>query len=238
MPKLDPPSAREFVKALWADWVNRFSGGAGIPMTLLGLWVENNVARVICFLTAAGCLGVAGYRTWAVERQRVLALDPPTRERISLLEFARIAERDYGWNFESGWEVLDLLIALKHAANDGVIQLQGKKFASWGTPPADAWVRAQHVYHDIPRADWTTYDIGIQLPLTTTFNDTDNFDIVVTAVWNDAAPKYYDPHLSDRVSALRWLERTAVATRGFSERSEAEKASRSKKSSDASWRAA
>lgn len=217
----EPPSLYEFAKALCRNWLNAMSGALSVPLAIVGLWVQTQAARWGLLITAFVCAFTAVYRVWADERRRVVNLLPaPMRERISILDMAKLAETKYGWDFKNGWQVLDFLLAIKHAANDGHIQLEGKQVDGWNRP-MDNWRRAQMLYREIPHEQWNAIRLAIYTPKSTSFEDTDNFDVVVTR-FGDEGPKYYDPHFSDRAAAIRWLEMFGNPMRGFHERTHRE----------------
>lgn len=216
-----PPSVVEFGKALWRNMFSVLSGGISVPLAAAGLWIQNDLARLGFMVTAFLCAWTATYRIWADERRRVIELDPPLPERISIVDLVKIAEKDHGWNFKSGWELLDLLHALRHAANDGILEIQGKKPQYGSSPPSDTWRRAQLLFEVIPRSEWSAFKLAIHAPFAQNPTEFDNFELLVTSA-ADQAPRYFDPHLFDRVKAVKWLERQAEAIRGFSERTHRE----------------
>jgi len=65
---------RQYLAALWADWVARMSGIASIILAFLAAYLEFIVkhGKASLWVTAAICFCVASYRIWASEREKVL----------------------------------------------------------------------------------------------------------------------------------------------------------------------
>lgn len=68
------PSPREFLKAFGADWAQRMSGPASVPLMLSGLVIPNRYVAIGTMLLGIGCGVFASYRVWAKERSCVIDL--------------------------------------------------------------------------------------------------------------------------------------------------------------------
>ena len=64
-----------FFRAFAAEWLTLMSGSAGVPLTILSVYVQNPAAKISLILTAIACFLWASYRIWRTERIKVLSLE-------------------------------------------------------------------------------------------------------------------------------------------------------------------
>ena len=73
-----------FAFAFREHWFATMSGGASVPFTALAVFVDNKWAQLIFTLFALACAGLAAYRVWKPERQRVCELEAKLTSKIRL----------------------------------------------------------------------------------------------------------------------------------------------------------
>lgn len=76
------PSPWEFLKAFWADWGERMSGPASVPLMIAALIIPNRYVAIGTGLLGIGCGIFAAYRVWSNERSRVIELEKISREDL------------------------------------------------------------------------------------------------------------------------------------------------------------
>ena len=75
---------RDFVHAMWNDWLARMSGPLSVPAAALAYWISNDAAKIGFVLTAFACLWVTAYRVWKPEHEKVQALEHRLTPRFDL----------------------------------------------------------------------------------------------------------------------------------------------------------
>ncbi len=141
---------------------------------------------------------------------------------IDLLDFARMAEANFGWELFSGsasagWQTWDLRSALEHAANAGIIKFEGKRFGIFSSPPDSPFLRRDELYREIERKDWLEQNLRIDVPGLQFSVPVANFDISILSTNSDDNTRYWDVRLTDRNAAAKWLEKEGAKYRGQSE---------------------
>lgn len=139
---------------------------------------------------------------------------------ITILELAEIADRDFGWKLtsdhpSSGWENWDFKDGLQHAANEGILQFEGKDFGRH-EPSTNPFVRRSRLFTSVNREDWAKHLLQIIIPYDSFRETNGNFDNQIGCF--ESTPHYYDIRISDRPAALHWLKTTGPKIKGESER--------------------
>lgn len=95
------PSALAFLKAFWADWGERMSGPASVPLMLLALFISDKGVAIGTGSLGIACGAFASYRVWSKERSRVAEL-----EKISRADLQRMLNGVFmGGTFMLGGEI-------------------------------------------------------------------------------------------------------------------------------------
>lgn len=121
--------------------------------------------------------------------------------RLSFVDFVGVAMQDYGWRFEADdLHAFDLVRAIKQAATDDIIQIDGTQKSS----NTNETILTERPLISIPKLYWND-DIWIDIPLL--FYNPNNRKLSSYMVGNseDYTKRYFDLHFHDRVQALRWL---------------------------------
>jgi hypothetical protein len=77
------PSVREirqFLRALWQDWLALMSSLASVTLSAIGAWYEKAMPGLAFWIAAIVCLLFAAFRVWQQEHQTVMQLE---RSRFS-----------------------------------------------------------------------------------------------------------------------------------------------------------
>ncbi|MBB5046095.1 hypothetical protein HNR60_000837 [Rhodopseudomonas rhenobacensis] len=95
------PSALAFLKAFWADWGERMSGPASVPLMIAALFIPDRYVAIGTGVLGIACGIFAAYRVWSNERNRVLDL-----EKISRVDLQRMLNGMFmGNTFMLGGEI-------------------------------------------------------------------------------------------------------------------------------------
>lgn len=95
------PSVLAFLKAFWADWGERMSGPASVPLMIAALFIPNRCVAIGTGVLGVACGIFAAYRVWSNERDRVLDL-----EKISRADLQRMLNGMFmGNTFMLGGEI-------------------------------------------------------------------------------------------------------------------------------------
>lgn len=210
------PKVGEYFIALAGNWFSIISGGLGVPATFAGVYFDPPVLKIAFGVTAIVCFFVAAFAVWLEQDNRMRALDVRHPVRISLIDLAHVAEHEFGWNFSSGWEALDLSTGLGHAGSDGMLTLEGKKI-TWSYVPDRPETRARFFYEPIPREMWAAEQLELYITALPEFGGATNFDIYIAGP-ADKTPRFYDIHVSDVAAARQWLKESGPKFRGQHER--------------------
>jgi len=167
---------------------------------------------------------MAPFWMWMADRSQsaeaMLRANSGDVEPTSLLDFARLAEQQYGWDLfsmshVSGWQTWDFKSGLEHAANDGQVKFEGKHFGVFSSPPLSPFLRDDEFFQEIERGDWVKYSLRIDIPGMNFGMAPSNFEIAIRSSLVDSSNiRYSDVRLVDRASAIRWLETKGPNLRG------------------------
>lgn len=83
------PNVRNFAKAFFGNWLAMMSGGPSVPAAIMGLYVQNDTARILLWSTAAAAIILSTYFVWRAERERLNATEEDLRSTKSILEKER-----------------------------------------------------------------------------------------------------------------------------------------------------
>ncbi len=67
----DRPTFQNFAKAFWRSWFALMSGIPSVPVAIGAFYLENTIAKIALWVTAAGCLILSAYSLWKTERTKV-----------------------------------------------------------------------------------------------------------------------------------------------------------------------
>jgi hypothetical protein len=73
---------QDFLSAMWHGWWTRMSGPLTVPVTALGLWLSNDIAKTAFILIAFVCFWVTAYWLWKPEREKVEKLNHALRPKL------------------------------------------------------------------------------------------------------------------------------------------------------------
>ena len=195
----------------WAQWVlSMFTDATPIGWTILFIMMLGlAVATSEWWLPRAGALRARYFSGVSLNR------------RISLVEFAGIAAKDFGWKFGNDhYESLDFLSGLKQAHIDGAIELDGRLGCDGKEEDSIIW----HPLVAIPRDHLARPYWDFDVPHF--FNGTRNFDISTYRVSGSAEGRFRDIHVRNKAQALEWLRADAQIYRGVAEKVETERQGR------------
>lgn len=71
----DHASIRGFAKAFMAHWLTAMSGAMSVPLTIMGIFAQNDAVKYSLLGTALLCLAIASFRVWKDERVRRIAAE-------------------------------------------------------------------------------------------------------------------------------------------------------------------
>lgn len=177
----------------------------------------------------AARLLLAPYWMWLEQATQSEAALPVEKEHaepavpISLLELSQLADREFGWKLtsgdpSSGWQTWDLSDGLKHAANNGVLGFEGKRFAIYSSPPDNPFLRRGELFQKIESSDWHRLMLTISVPGSDFTMATDNFELSICSSLAGNNTRYWDVRLTDRDAAERWLRSEGPRLKGESEK--------------------
>ncbi len=171
------------------------------PVINIPVWLFWAVLGGLFFLTAF----LTYLDVWRIANRRII-------ERISLVDFAELAKRKYGWKLgDDSLESLDLTYGIRQAAIIGIITLEGRE-GPHGIPqdlnainplvPVGVDTLAQ-AYIEVPGF----FEAGVE-----------NFYTKIRDPSGDPIEKYRDIHISDKVEAIDWLRNEGPKLKGEQER--------------------
>ncbi|MFZ0497131.1 MAG: hypothetical protein WBE85_11340 [Methylocella sp.] len=73
---------RDFVRSFGDHWFAYMSGGPSVPAAIAALYFENDIAKVLLWVTAFGCVIISAYFVWRVERKKVIELTEEKRTKL------------------------------------------------------------------------------------------------------------------------------------------------------------
>lgn len=136
-----------------------------------------------------------------------------TVDRISIVEFAELANSQHGWKFgNDSLESLDFVDALSQAGTDGVLEFEGR----FGAASASEYMKTYYPLVPILREHLTIARFDIPM----FFEGTENYNTGTCG--NDLPTQltYRDIHLNHKQAALKWLDEEAIKWRGLREAAE------------------
>jgi hypothetical protein len=68
------PTFRDFASAFWRNWFALMSGSPSVPVAIFAFYLENQIAKLALWATAAGCLILSAYQLWKPERTKAVEL--------------------------------------------------------------------------------------------------------------------------------------------------------------------
>ena len=112
-----------FLDFLWAfvsDWSLAMSGPLSVPLAIVGVFLPNEIARIMLFATAALCLILGSFSVWRRERIQVLAGVP----RLDIVYTA--SERRFNEVIREHlhWNTRHLSVCVKNAGNTATTNCQ------------------------------------------------------------------------------------------------------------------
>ncbi len=137
------PTIRNFLFAFRGHWFDAMSGAASVPFSAAAAFSAQTYQQIIFAVMAFACVWFAAYRIWAVEREKVIALDKEWQREAARLRSAELITEGVGLRNE----------ALDHynPFNDDELQGWGNRAMLWhnavlatlkSVSPADAeWYR-------------------------------------------------------------------------------------------------
>jgi hypothetical protein len=206
-------------------WLSLIAGGLGfvfIPRDLMdignafGDWV-----RLLPFgpeaLPRILFLSLMAYGTWRIFMLYAVPpfahrLHPWKNDRISLVEFARIARAEYGWRLPGSLEILDLIDGVGQALADGAVRGYGRF-----NPERYSNLRALYLV-PIPRTYWRRR----YLDAFDALNLEDNLQVVSRRYGDRDRLEYIDIHVN-RIQARAWLAQEGEHWKGQTERKDEER---------------
>jgi hypothetical protein len=75
---------RAFVLSFRGHLFAAMSGSASVPFTIAAAFVENKFAQLLFFFCALTCAGLAAFRVWKPERERVMELENKIGPKLAL----------------------------------------------------------------------------------------------------------------------------------------------------------
>ena len=162
-------------------------------------------------------LSLMGYGGWRLFGLYVLPpfahlLNPWKNDRIAMVEFARIAHREYGWRLPDSLEILDLIDGIGQAFADGTVQAYGRF-----NPERYSNLRVLYL---VPIA--TSYWRRHNLDAFDALSLEDNLKVVSRRYGDRDRLEYIDIHVN-RVQARAWLTREGERWKGQTERRDDER---------------
>jgi hypothetical protein len=201
-----PPSFDEFFwRTLAPKALTRMSAGVSVLLVLLAVWFKDEWYGALFASGAFVAVVIAAYDIWAAERLRVVDLENRlTRpERISLVALAKVAEENFGWNFQSEEDLMffDFIDGLRHALNDDDFELEGRLGCM--DHPEDR--KNFYFLELIPKGHVKNTQIVVPGFLK---GETSNYETHTWSYSDDVLSKdlYRDIHVSNRAKAIAWLQ--------------------------------
>ena len=74
----------DFARSFFGNWFAYMSGGPSVPVAIAALYVESNVAKILLWVTAVGCIVISAYFVWRAERITVIELKAKLASKIRL----------------------------------------------------------------------------------------------------------------------------------------------------------
>ena len=193
-------------------------------LVLASMFTDATPIGLTILAFTVGCFAVATSEWWLPPTSTLWTryFSPAeSNGRVSLVDFASIAAKDYGWKFgNDSYESLDFVAALKQAHIDGSIELDGRLGCDGKEEDSIIW----HPLVAIPRDHLTRPNWDLDVPRF--FRGTRNFDISTYRMGGSAEGRYRDIHVRDKAKALEWLKVDAQTYRGVTEQLETKRQDR------------
>jgi len=95
------PSAASYLRAFRAHWIDAMSGIASVPLAVAAVFVGEKYQQIVLWVASVSCLLIAGYRVWATERRKVIALDVSAKREAVRLRVAELITEGAGLRNEA-----------------------------------------------------------------------------------------------------------------------------------------
>jgi hypothetical protein len=159
------------------------------------------------------------YGAWHLFKLHILPpfahqLHPWKNDRITLVEFARIARVEYNWKIPHSLEILDLIDGIGQALADGSVQACGRY-----NPHRYSNLRTIYLV-SIPRGYWRRH----YLEAFEALNLDENLKVTSRRYGDKDGLEYIDIHVN-RVQARAWLGTEGKLWKGRTERKDEERES-------------
>ena len=184
------PDAQIMTTYAWQIPIWMLAGVMLIRLLLAPFWIWQEQNKAMVALTGENAALKA-----ELEQAKISA-EPNTRERVSFVEFRKLAESEFGWDFNSySTQLLDFANGIRQAAVDGVLVLDGRL----GCTDIPKSMKDQFPLQPIACRHFIEFDINAVLD--------DNYEIQTYRPGQSHTKegRYRDLHLSDKDAATAWL---------------------------------